>query len=141
MGTEEGVELVLSPDEVQRFTDLGLGRGVDIANKSPWTNKSSFQVCEVTLDNIMGTDEGGLLQTYHTRLESHSDFHAQLKSSVSVPNTPVSFGLEGELSRSSISSKEVVGKKVTNRTISFKVDCKQHLRSTTIKCRCHSKKS
>ena len=113
---------IVLDDEIQRFIDLGLGRGVDSTKPSPWINKSSFLVRTATFDNVIGTDEGGFLQSYKSTISSASDIQLQLKASVAVPNTPVSLGLEGEISRSTNSSKKVIGKKVTNRTISFRVD-------------------
>lgn len=118
----EKVKSIVCKDEVQRFVDLGLGRGVDSTNPKPWLNKSSFQVRNVTFRNVIGTDEGGFVQTFKSHIASNMDLQSQFKASAGIPNTPVSFGLEGEVSRSSNSSKKIVGKKVMNRTISFRMD-------------------
>ena len=45
-----------------------------------------------------------------------------MKSSVTVPQSPVSIGVDSEMSRSSSSSRRAVGKKVVNRTISYRED-------------------
>ena len=41
--------LVTKP-QMQHFQDLGLGKGVNIADPKPWANRSSFQVRNVTED-------------------------------------------------------------------------------------------
>ena len=113
---------IIFEGEVQRFIDLGLGRGVDSTKPSPWINKSSFLVRTATFDNVIGTDEGGFLQSYKSEISSAFDIQAELKSSIAIPNSPVTLGLEGEIARSTNSSKKVVGRKIVNRTISFRVD-------------------
>jgi hypothetical protein len=117
---------VLCREEIQRFVDLGLGRGVDSTDPRPWANKTAFQVrnpiAERFNEIFIGTDEGGLLQSYHSRFTSQEDVQVQLKASISIPHTPVSLSVEGELSRSSSSSRKVEGQKATNRTISFRME-------------------
>lgn len=111
-----------SQEEITRFLELGLGRGIDATNESPWSNKSSFQVQNPTPDNLIWTDEGGSLQSCKSSISSIIDLQTELKESVSNPNTPVSLGLEGEMSRSYHSSRRAVGRKVINRTVSFRTD-------------------
>ena len=116
---------VLSKEEIQRFVDLGLGRGVDLTDPRPWANKGSFQVRlpnAANLSDIIGTDEGGLLQSYESRICSSEDAQAQVKAGLSVPHTPVSLGIQAETSRSSNSSKKVKTTTAINRTISFRMD-------------------
>ena len=102
-----------------RVIDLGLGRGVDASDPSPWLHKSSFQVRNVTIDNIIGTEEGGLLQSYEREVSSVTRQQAEMKASVAVPQAPVNLGMEGELSRSVSTTRKAIGKRVMNRTISF----------------------
>ena len=113
---------VITDDEVSRMIDLGLGRGVDATQASPWSMKTSFQVRQVTLDNIIGTEEGGALQAYEREISSVTTQQSSLKSSISVPKAPVTISLEGEYNRSSSSTRKAVGKQVINRTISFRAD-------------------
>jgi hypothetical protein len=113
---------VILDDEMSRMIDLGLGRGVDATHASPWSMKSSFQVRQVTLDNIIGTEEGGALQAYEREISSVTTQQSTLKSSISVPQAPVTMSLEGEYSRSSSSTRKAIGKQVINRTISFRAD-------------------
>ncbi len=115
---------VIREDEIFQFQDLGLGRGVDATNPSPWQNKKSFQVRQVRFEDIMGTEEGGSIQNYKSDVSSSTELQAMLKASVAVPQTPVTLGLEGETSRSSSSSRKVVGKKIINRSVSFKMHSK-----------------
>ncbi len=112
---------VIREDEIFHFQDLGLGRGVDATNPSPWKNKKSFQVRQVRFEDIMGTEEGGSIQSYKSDVSSSTELQAVLKASVAVPHTPVTLGLEGEMSRSSSTSRKVVGKKIVNRSVSFKM--------------------
>ena len=115
-------EAVLTDKEMGRMVDLGLGRGVDATHPTPWLNKSAFQVRNCTLENIIGTEEGGALQSYEREVSSVSSQQSSLKASVTVPQSPVSIGMDAEQSRSYSTTRKVVGKKVLNRTISFRAD-------------------
>ena len=55
---------VITEKEMGRMMDMGLGRGVDATDASPWVSKSSFQVRRVMFDCVIGTEEGGALQSY-----------------------------------------------------------------------------
>ena len=110
---------MISEDEVGRIIDLGLGRGVDATNSSLWQNKSTFQVRRVTIDNIIGTEEGGSLQSYEREVSSVTTQQTDLKASVAIPQAPVNLGLEGEQSRSVSTTRKAIGKRVLNRTVSF----------------------
>jgi hypothetical protein len=113
---------VVSPGEIGRIVDLGLGRGVDITKRSPWLDKSSFQVRPVDLDNIIGTEEGGSLQNYEHEIVSIQEQQGELKASIAIPQSPVMIGVDAEQSRSHATTRRSVGKKVVNRTISFRAD-------------------
>ena len=113
---------VISPNEIGRFVDHGLGRGVDITKQTPWLCKSSFQVRPVLLENIIGTEEGGSLQNYECEIISIQDQRGEMKASITVPQSPVTIGVDAEQSRSHCSKRRSVGKKVINRTISFRAD-------------------
>lgn len=115
-------EAVLTEKEMGRMVDLGLGRGIDGTHPTPWLNKSSFQVRNCTLENVIGTEEGGALQSYEREVSSVSTQQSSLKSSVTVPQAPVTIGMDAEQSRSYTTTRKVVGKKVLNRTISFRAD-------------------
>ena len=110
---------VYSDKEIYRYIDLGLGRGVDATDPTPWLNKTSFQVRQVTIDNIIGTDEGGTLQKFEKEVSSVRKQQTKMKTSVVVPKSPVTISTEAEYSRSVHSNRRCVGKKVVNRTISF----------------------
>ena len=115
-------DAVLAPDEIGRMIDLGLGRGIDATNPSPWENKSSFQVRNCTSINTIGTEEGGSLQSYEREVSSVHTQQTGLKASVAVPQAPVNIGIDAEQSRSFSTTRKAVGKKVINRTISFRAD-------------------
>ena len=124
-------EAVLTKDEIQRVIDLGLGRGVDATNPKPWLNKSSFQVRRVAIENVIGTEEGGALQSYEREVTSVQTNQTDLKASVAIPQSPVTIGVDAEQSRSVSSRRRAVGQKVTNRTISFRADFEDAPSSST----------
>ena len=103
------------------MVDLGLGRGVDATSPSPWLNKSSFQVREVTPNNIIGTEEGGVLQSYSNEVSSVQSMQTSMSASVPV-SQQVSVGIDSELSRSYSANRRSVGKKIVTRTISYRAD-------------------
>ena len=113
---------LVSAEEIERFQDLGLGRGLDATNAKPWLNKSSFQVRKVRLDNLIGTDEGGIVQSYEHEIASVQTQQASMKTSIVVPQSPVSIGTDGEMSRNVSTTRIAVGKKVVNRTIAFRAE-------------------
>ena len=106
---------VVSPGEIGRIVDLGLGRGVDMTKKSPWLDKSSFQVRPVNVDNIIGKEESGSLQNYEREVVSIQEQQGELKASIAIPQSPVTIGVDAEYSRSHATRRRSVGKKVVNR--------------------------
>lgn len=113
----------VSTDDIQRIIDLGLGRGIDATNPTPWQNKTSFQVRPVTFENIIGTEEGGCVQSYEREITSVSEVNGLATASITDPNAAVNIGVEGEYSLSSSNRLRVVGIKVLNCNISFKDHC------------------
>ena len=106
----------------QQYILWGLGRGVDITKPTPWLEKTSFQVRKVRSADLIETDEGGLLKTYRDVVSNSTTIHSQVRSGVKAPDIPLSIGVDAEYSHTECSSKHVVGLKVKNRTISFRVD-------------------
>ena len=113
---------VLTSAEIDRMVDLGLGRGIDSTNLKPWQNKSAFQVRRVTAESVLGTEEGGSLQSFEREVTSILSHQTNLKASVIVPQAPVQIGIDAEQSRSVSSTRRTVGKKVINRSVSFRGD-------------------
>ena len=113
---------VLKSAEIDRMIDLGLGRGIDSTNPKPWQNKSAFQVRRVTAESVLGTEEGGSLQSFEREVTSVLSHQTNLKASVIVPQAPVQIGIDAEQSRSVSSTRRTVGKKVVNRSVSFRGD-------------------
>ena len=105
--------------EEKSFQDLGLGRGVDATNPTPWLNKRPLQIREVDYNDIIGTEEGNLYQGFVNEVESTQHFQTNLSASVPV-NQLVNLGIDSELSRSYSVSQKSVGRKITTRTISFR---------------------
>ena len=100
---------------------LGLGRGLNVAKPSPWLNKSSFQVRDLTKDDIMETLEGGSLQHYDREITSDHQQRSEIRGTVKPTNAPVAIGVDAKQSRSYSYSRHAVGTKIINRTISFRV--------------------
>ena len=119
--TASKAEAVLTAEEIGRMIDFGLGRGVNAALSTPWLQKSSFQVQQVTPLNIVGTEEGGIVQSYVNEVESVQDIQTQLSESIPV-SAQISIGIDAELSRSYSSTRKSLGKKIITRSISFKPD-------------------
>lgn len=108
-------------DEVtQRFTDFGLGRGVDATRAKPWLNKTSFEVRPLRFRKLIGTEQGGSVEAYEDVVSSVQMLQLELKQSVSVSSAPVNIGTDGEHTRSVSNMRHVVGRRVHNRTISFR---------------------
>ena len=116
----------------RRFTDLGLGRGVDATSNKPWLEKSSFQVRRVTFDSLLGTEEGGVVEAYEDEVGSVQSMQLGMRASVVAPTTsgPVKVGVEAELNRSITNTRHTVGQRVMNRTIAFKEEFDDTLFST-----------
>ena len=113
---------LVTKHQLRHFQDLGLGRGVNIADPKPWANRSSFQVREVSMDTITGSDEGGAYEGYETEVESAFNAHFQMESFLAIPNSPISIGVDTEQSRTVSTSRRTVGKRVITRTIAYKAD-------------------
>ena len=118
---KEEEEKQLTPEEL-RWALLGLGRGVDITKPTPWMDKTSFQVRAVCIHDLIVTDEGRLLKGYSDVVNNSTTIHSQVRAGVKAPDVPLAIGVDTEYTRTDCSSKHVVGLKVKNRTISFRVD-------------------
>lgn len=114
----------IDQSEIQRFIDLGLGRGIDASDPTPWQNKTSIQVRPVTFENIVGTEESGSVKIYEREITRVSETHWRFSpSAVFNPNLAAAFSIGVEESHphsQSSPKKYVVGTKVLNRTICFK---------------------
>lgn len=112
----------LTSAEIERMIDLGLGRGIDATNAKPWANKTAFQVRRVIAEGVLGTEEGGSLQSYEREVASVVSHQTNLKASIVVPQSPVQIGMDAEQSRSVSSTRRTLGKVVINRSVSFLSD-------------------
>ena len=110
---------VIEEQEIQRFIDLGLGRGVDATDRFPWENKSAFKVRAVLFDKLIGTEQGGILQTYQQEVTSITVQQGKLKASIAIPHSPVDVNLDAETSRSATNTRRITGRKLVTRTVSF----------------------
>ena len=69
----------------------------------------------------MGTEEGGILQSYVNEVVSVEEVQSMLSSSVPI-NSSVTIGVDAELSRSYSTSRKSMGKKLITRSVSFRPD-------------------
>ena len=124
MATEATVEFsletpIISVAEHLSYSELGLGRGVDVTDPNMWKSKHRFTVREISSDlgNITGTRECGKLESYKTVVGTFA--MQQQKLLLSLDNPCVSIGMDEHYSRSSSATKLIEGKKIETRTISF----------------------
>ena len=110
-------------NDVGRCLDLGLGRGIDATNPKPWLNKTSFQVRRVVYDELIGTEEGGALNQYTNQVKSSVTLQKSMLSAVTQSKSPVKVEVDGEITRSLTAITKSFGRKVVNRTISYREDC------------------
>ena len=59
---------------------------------------------------------------YSDVVNNSTTIHSQVRAGVKAPDVPLAIGVDTEYTRTDCSSKHVVGLKVKNRTISFRVD-------------------
>ena len=76
----------------------------------------------MTIYNVIGTEEGGSLQSYEREISSMWSQQVSLKASITVPQSPFTIGVDAEQSRNVTINRRSVGKTVVNRTVSFRAD-------------------
>ena len=85
----------------------------------------------MTINNIIGTEEGGALQSYEREISSMWSQQVSLKASITIPQSPFTIGVDAEQSRNVTINRRAVGKKVVNRTVSFRADFEDAPSSST----------
>ena len=115
---------MITESEVQRYQDLGLGRGVNVTDSQMWRNKSPFQIRTIcrNLSNIIGTEECGLKEHYEKEVSTVATQQLKIKLSLDEPSSRVKIGMDAHNSQSKSSTKMITGTKVNTRTISFQID-------------------
>ena len=115
---------VITPEEIQHFQELGLGRGIDSTDPNLWKNKDPIQLRIISKDlkNVIGTNENGIKRKYEKTVSSSRSQLSKIQLSLNVPSSHVKIGLDGHYSQSVNSSVEVKGTKIQTRTISFRYD-------------------
>ena len=94
---------------------------MDITEKHSWVKKSTFQAKKITMiSELVAIDECNQSKEYQEIVENFSEVHGTLQSSFR-PATPISLSIAADFHRSYKHSKEMAGKTVLTRTISFKV--------------------
>ena len=123
--TEESKQTDLSKiteDDCRKFARWGLGRGINITKKTPWVEKTAFQVRHVKPEDLIETDDGELLKAYSEEVRSRTTVKSEVQAGIKPTNVPVCVRMDVEHTRSTLSSKYVVGTKIKKRTISFRMD-------------------
>ncbi len=112
-----------------KLQELGLGRGVDGTDPRPWVNKSSLQVRDIIIFHssdssqnlqLISTNEGGMVHHFVQEVTSIKELKANLDTSISVPNSPVTVGVGIDHVRSLTKTRKAIGQRVLNRTVAFK---------------------
>ncbi len=124
-----------------KLQDFGLGRGVNGTDPQPWVNKLALQVRNIVREdmrakstssekpqnmftcNLIGTNEGAVVHNFVQEVTNIKELKANLDTSVTVPNSPVSVGVGAELSRSLTTTQKAIGRRVINQTVSFTMEC------------------
>lgn len=109
-------------EECPKFSRWGLGRGINITKKTPWVEKTAFQVRPVKPEDLIETDDGELLKAYSEEVGSRTTVKSDVQAGIKPTNLPVCVRMDVEYTRSTLSSKYVVGTKIKRRTISFRMD-------------------
>ena len=87
-----------------------------------WKSKQNYVVRKVSLKNIAVTEENGRLHAYSEEVTSVRDLQLQLEPSVTIPNLPITIGLDAEFAREISTTRWTAGRKVVNRSIAFQQD-------------------
>ena len=109
---------------IDNAVSFGLGRGIDATNKTPWINKSSFQVRRVH-NSVIETNEGGISLNYDHEVLSISEMEDKFQSSINPPESPVTIHVEDEMDRCVSGTRRLIGRRVVNRSISFQADIEE----------------
>ena len=107
--------------EIKYYHELGLGRGVNVTDPDMWKSKTPYLVREACEQNIIGTQECGILERYNKEVSTFEMHQQKLWLSLDNPlATQVKIGMDEHSSRSSSSRILINGKKIEARTISFR---------------------
>ena len=114
---------VVHESEIKHYHELGLGRGVNVTDPDMWKSKTPYLVRVACggLENIIGTQECGILERYNKEVSSFEMHQQKLWLSLDNPlANQVKIGIDEQSSRSSSSRNLIDGKKIETRTISFR---------------------
>lgn len=111
-------------DLIKTAVSFGLGRGIDATRKSPWTDKSSFQIRRIH-NSIIETNEGGNVTSYQHELTSVADLDDLFQASIHPPEVPVTIHVEADSDRCISSTRQIIGKRVLTRTIAFQTETEE----------------
>ena len=120
--TKELDKRAVSESEIDTYSELGLGLGVDVTDAHPWKNKKPFRARHVTFEEVLGIRSNALC-AFNDEVESMREF--QSKMNASIPTGEIlSVGIDAEASRSHSIQMRSIGEKIVSRTIAFKSEFK-----------------
>ena len=108
-------------EEIEHYIELGLGRGVNITDPNMWKGKTPDPMRKPCKDNIVGTQECGLLESYRKEVSSfHMRWQKLAFSFGELGASPVNIGLDEQFSKKIFSTVVIEGQRIESRTISFR---------------------
>ena len=109
------------PDELERISELGLGKAIDTTLSNPWANKKAYKAREMKLEDLIVTNEGNRVKRFAEEIESYFEVQGRIEQSVKIPDKPIDMSVAAEAHRSHNSSYSIQGTTVLTRTISFTI--------------------
>ena len=109
------------PDELERISELGLGKAIDATLSNPWANKKAYEAREVKLQDLVVTNEGNRIKRFAEEIESYYEVQGRIEQTVKIPDKPIDISVAAESHRSHSHSYSMKGTIIHTRTISFEI--------------------
>ena len=109
------------PDELERISELGLGKAIDATLSNPWANKKAYEAREVKLQDLVVTNEGNRIKRFAEEIESYYEVQGHIEQTVKIPDKPIDISIAAESHRSHSQSYSMKGTIIHTRTISFEI--------------------
>ena len=111
---------IIDPKEIPYYHELGLGRGLNVAQPNMWKNKTPYLVREACEENISGTKELQMLESYKKEVPTFNKQQQEISFSLDKPRAKqIRIEMDEEFSRGYTATKIIEGRKIETRTISF----------------------
>ena len=109
------------PDELERVSELGLGKAIDATMSNPWANKKAYEAREVKLQDLVVTNEGNRIKRFAEEIESYYEVQGRIEQTVMIPDKPIDISVAAEAHRSHCRSCSMKGTTILTRMISFEI--------------------